>query len=59
MRFIYLCLRICLFSSFWGMLALTPVYVLAGSEAENTMYYVTLANVPSGSDTLVSGDGGN
>ncbi|CAM9522137.1 unnamed protein product, partial [Ectocarpus sp. 6 AP-2014] len=52
LRFIYLCLRICLFSSFWGMLVLTPVYVLDGSEAVNTIYYVTLANVPSGSNTL-------
>eukprot|EP00903_Cladosiphon_okamuranus_P018683 g17196.t2 len=52
LRFIYLCLRICLFSSFWGMLVLTPVYVLEGSEEEGSIYYVTLANVESGSNTL-------
>lgn len=57
LRFNYLCLRICLFSSFWGMLVLTPVYALEGSEEEGSIYYVTLANVPSGSNTLV-GRGG-
>lgn len=53
LRFNYLCLRICLFSSFWGMLVLTPVYVLEGSEQEGSIYYITLANVASGSNTLV------
>lgn len=53
LRFNYLCLRICLFSSFWGMLVLTPVYALEGSEREGSIYYVTLANVASGSNTLV------
>lgn len=53
LRFNYLCLRICLFSSFWGMLVLTPVYALEGSEEKGSIYYVTLANVASGSNTLV------
>ncbi|CAN0190073.1 unnamed protein product [Scytosiphon promiscuus] len=52
-RFNYLCLRICLFASFWGMLVLTPVYASQGSEEEGTIYYLTLANVESGSNTLV------
>lgn len=57
LRFNYLCLRICLFSSFWGMLVLTPVYILEGSEEEGSIYYATLANVSSGSNTLVGREG--
>ncbi|CAN0461171.1 unnamed protein product, partial [Laminaria digitata] len=51
-RFNYLCLRMCTFASFWGMLVLTPVYALTGSERDD-IYYLTLANVSEGSNTLV------
>ena len=53
-RFNYLCLRICTFASFWGMLVLTPVYALTGSDGEG-IYYLTLANVSEGSNALVRG----
>ncbi|CAN0324336.1 unnamed protein product [Pylaiella littoralis] len=52
LRFNYLCLRICFFASFWGMLVLTPVYALSGTEEEGSIYYLTLANVDSDSNTL-------
>lgn len=58
LRFNYLCLRICLFATFWGMLVLTPIYALSGSEEEGEIYYITLANVSSDSNVMVGGDGG-
>lgn len=52
-RFNYLCFRICLFASFWGLLVLTPLYASGTAEVEG-LYVVTLAHVESGSSTLVS-----
>ena len=51
-RFIYLCLRICLFASFWGMLVLTPIYAFGDGEASG-IYYLTLANVAQSSNKFV------
>lgn len=39
------------------MLVLTPVYALSGTEEEGSIYYLTLANVDSDSNTLVGGKG--
>lgn len=53
-RFIYLCLRMCFFASFWGMVVLTPVYAYGGAGAQS-IDYITLANVEEGSNRLVRG----
>lgn len=55
LRFHYLCLRICLFGSFWGLVVLTPLYYYGKGDAEE-MYVITLANVKAGSDKLVRRD---
>lgn len=52
-RFNFLCLRICLFATFWGMLVLTPLY-WKGTAGQSGIYVITLANVEPGSNTLVS-----
>lgn len=51
-RFTYLCLRICIFASIWGLIVLTPLYAYGNGDAEG-MYVITLANVESGSPKLV------
>lgn len=51
-RFIYLCLRICMFASFWGMAVLTPIYAFGNGDATG-IYYLTLANVAQSSNKLV------
>ncbi|CAM9963453.1 unnamed protein product, partial [Discosporangium mesarthrocarpum] len=51
LRFTKLCLRICLFSSFWGMLVLAPVYS-TGDGNESGFYQITLANVKEQSTLL-------
>ncbi|CAM9992317.1 unnamed protein product, partial [Sphacelaria rigidula] len=52
-RFNYLCLRICLFASFWGLVVLIPLYSYGSAEAPG-IYVITLAHVESGSSLLVS-----
>ncbi|CAM9640763.1 unnamed protein product, partial [Sphacelaria rigidula] len=52
-RFTSLCWRICMFASFWGLLALTPLYYNGTAKADG-LYIITLANVESGSSELVS-----
>lgn len=52
-RFNYVCLRICIFASFWGMVVLTPLYATGHGEQVG-MYVITIANVESSSKRLVS-----
>ncbi|CAM9369530.1 unnamed protein product, partial [Choristocarpus tenellus] len=51
LRFNRLCLRVCLFASFWGMLVLAPVYS-TGSNDASTFYVITLNNVEAKSSLL-------
>lgn len=52
LRFNYLCLKICLFASFWGLCVLVPVYATGSGDASDIDMY-TLVNIKDDGGRLV------
>ncbi|KAG5192112.1 late exocytosis, associated with Golgi transport-domain-containing protein [Tribonema minus] len=51
-RFIRLCRRLCWCAALLGMCILTPIYVTGGVYAHSSVFFLTMTNLPAGSESL-------